>query len=220
VEARFPKCHEKEVADVLLQIRKNKAHLDWHKEHKDEDHHNHPDLEKEENLPPLDDELAKSAGTFKNLDELKEKIKENIVAEKKQRNIEKKRAAIMEALIKETEIELPTILVESEIEKSLAQMKDDIARMNGVWADYLTHIKKTEDDLRKELKESSAKKAKIQLIFNSIAEAEKIELNKEVLEQEVRQILEHYKDASEQNARIYVTTVLLNQEVLKILEQQ
>lgn len=210
---------EKEIEDVLLQIRKNKAHLDWHKEHKDEDHHNHPDLDKEENLPPLDDELAKSAGNFQNLAELKEKIKENIVAEKKQRNVEKKRAAIMEALVKETEIELPNILVESEIEKSLAQMKDDIARMKGVWADYLIHIKKTEEDLRGELKESSAKKAKVQLIFNTIAETEKIEPNKEVLEQEVKQILEHYKDANEQNARIYVTTVLLNQEVLKLLEQ-
>lgn len=211
---------EKEIADVLLQIRKNKAHHDYHIQNPDDKGHDHPDFDKEESLPPIDDELAKAAGNFKNLEDLKEKIKENIVAEKKHRNLEKKRASIMEALIKETKIDLPNILVESEIEKSLAQMKDDIQRMNGVWADYLAHIKKTEEDLKKELRDSSAKKAKVQLIFNAIAIAEKIEPNKEILETEVKHILEQYKDANEQSARIYVSTILLNQEVLKILEQQ
>src|SRR3989344_1923535 len=98
-------------------------------------------------------------------------------------------------------------------------MKDDIARIGGKWEDYLTHTKKTEDDLKKDLRDSSEKKAKIQLILNKIAEAEKLEPNKEILEQEIKHIKEHYKDANEQSARIYVSSVLLNQEVLKLLEQ-
>ena len=220
---------EEEVGDVLLQIRKNKAHIDWHDAHKDEIGHNHPEI-KDEDLPPMDDSLARAAGNFKNLDELKEKVKENIIEEKKNRAAEKKRAAIMEELIKNTKIELPDILVESEIEKSLAQMKDDVVKMGGPvksherdhgasnWEEYLAHIKKTEEDLKKDLRESSEKKAKIQLIFNKIAEAEKIEINKTVLENEVKNIMEHYKDASETSARIYVSTILLNTEVLKLLE--
>lgn len=209
---------DKEVADVLLQIRKNKAHFDWHKANPDHKEHNHPDLEKEENLPPLDDELAKSAGNFKDLAELKEKIKENIVIEKTNRNKDKKRAEIMEELAKNTKMELPEILIESEIKKSIAQMKDDIERMKGKWEDYLTHTKKTEDDLKKDLRESSERKAKIQLIFNKIAEAEKIEPNKEILENEVKEVMKHYPEASEQNARIYVSTILQNSAVLKLLE--
>lgn len=211
---------EKEIEDVLLQIRKNKAHFDWHQQNPENKGHDHPDLENEENLPELNDEFAKAAGNFKNLEDLKEKVKQNIAEEKKVRNIEKKRAEIMEALLKNTKIDLPDVLAESESNKSLAQMKDDISRAGGKWEEYLTHIKKTEDDLRKELQESSEKKAKIQLIFNKIAVAEKIEPNKEILENEVKNILEHYKDASEQSARIYVSTVLLNQGVLKLLEQQ
>lgn len=212
---------EKEIEDVLLQIRKNKAHFDYHQKNPDEKGHNHAklDLEKEENLPVLDDEFAKAAGNFKDLSELKEKIKENIIAEKKSREIEKRRASIMEDLLKGTKIELPDILVESEIDKSLAQMKDDVERMGAKFPDYLAEIKKTEDDLRKDLKESSEKKAKIQLIFNKIAEAEKLEPNKEILENEVKEILHHYPGSSETSARIYVSTVLLNSEVLKLLEK-
>lgn len=215
-----PEASEKEIDDILLQIRKNKAHMDYHVAHKDEEGHDHSgiDLNKEENLPTLDDSLAKSAGNFKNLDELKERVKQNIVEEKKNRNIEKRRALIMEELLKNTDFELPQILADSETEKSLAQMKDDVTRMGGKFEDYLTHIKKTEDDLRKDLKESSEKKARIQLIFNKIAEVEKIEPNKEILENEVKEILKHYPDASPINARIYVSTILLNSEVLKLLE--
>lgn len=214
---------EKEVEDVLLQIRKNKAHFDWHKTHPEEKDHNHPDFEKptlggEENLPELTDEFAKEAGNFKNLNELKEKIKENIINEKTIRQSEKRRAEIMEALLKNTKIELPEILIESENEKALAQMKDDVARMGAKWEDYLSQTKKSEEDLKKDLKESSEKKAKIQIIFNKIAEAEKLSPNKEILENEVKNIMAHYKDASEQSARIYVATLLLNQEVLKLLE--
>ncbi len=210
---------DKEVDDVLLQIRKNKAHFDWHEAHKEESGHNHPEI-KDDDLPVLDDEFAKMAGNFKNLDELKEKVKENIISEKKIRNVEKKRATIMEELLKNTSVELPEILIESETEKSLAQMKDDIARAGIKFEDYLIQVKKSEEDLKKDLRDGSEKKAKIQLIFNKIAEGEKLEPNKEILENETKEVLKHYPDASETNARVYVATILLNSEVLKLLENQ
>lgn len=227
-----PEATEKEVAEVLLQIRKNKAHFDYHKTHKDEKDHFHGgiDLEKEENLPALDDELAKAAGSFKNLDELKEKIKQNLISEKEIRNEEKIRATIMEDLIKKTDIEVPEILIESEIQKSIAQMKGDIERSGMKWGEYLAHVKKTdssaetlakaEEDLKKDLRQSAEKKAVIQLIFNKIALEEKMEPNKEILENEVKAVMQHYPDADEVSARIYVSTILLNKEVLKLLEQQ
>lgn len=211
---------DKEVEDVLLQIRKNKAHFDYHKNNPDEKDHSHQklDLEKEENLPVLDDKFAQEAGNFQNLEELKNKVKENIISEKKIRNIEKRRALIMEELVKNTKIELPEILIESETSKSLAQMKDDITRTGLKFEDYLTQVKKSEEDLKKDLREASEKKAKIQLIFNKIAETEKLEPNKEILENEVKEVMKHYPEASETNARIYVATILLNSEVLKLLE--
>ncbi len=183
LEKNDQEAGEEEIEDVLLQIRKNKAHFDWHEAHKEEKGHNHPEI-KDGDLPILDDEFAKQAGNFKNLNELKEKVRENIINEKKFRDIEKRRARIMEELAKNTEMELPEILLEKNLEKSAAE-----------------------------------KKAKIQLIFNKIAETEKLEPNKEILEQEVKEVMKHYPNASEQNARIYVATILLNSEVLKLLEK-
>lgn len=217
---------EKEVDDVIHQIRKNKAHHDWHRDHKTnheqggkQNYHDHPDFEKEENLPKLDDEFAKQAGSFANIKELEEKVKDNIVGEKKRKDQEKQRAAVMEELLKNTKIDLPEILIESEIDKSLAQLKDEIQRIGGKFEDYLKETKKSEVDLRKDLLDGAEKKAKVQLIFNKIAETEKLEPNREILEHEVSGILEHYPEANKENVRIYVATQLLNQEVLKLLER-
>jgi trigger factor len=211
---------DKEVDDVLLQIRKNKAHFDYHKNNPDDhDHANHPDYNKEENLPAIDDELAKAAGNFKNVEELKEKVRENIVEDKKSRNAEKIRASIMEGLLSDTKFELPEILVESETDKSIAQVKDDVTRMGGKFEEYLSHLKKSEQEFRKELREPAEKRGKIQLILNEIAKAEKIVPNETILESETKKILELYPGAREENARIYVATQLINSEVLKLLEQ-
>jgi FKBP-type peptidyl-prolyl cis-trans isomerase (trigger factor) len=211
---------EKEIEDVVLQIRKNKAHFDWHQANPNADHHDHPDLDKEESLPEFNDEFAKAAGNFKDAAELREKIKENVLDEKKARIAEKKRVAIMEELVNKTKIEIPEVLVESEIAKSLAQMKDDVAHAGGDWEEYLKHVKKTEEDMRKDLRDGSEKKAKIQLIFNEIAKKEDLKLNPAILENEVKNIMEHYPGASEENARVYVETLMQNSEVLKLLDSQ
>lgn len=211
---------EKEIEDVVLQIRKNKAHFDWHQNNPEANHHDHPDLDKEENLPVFDDEFAKAAGNFKDVSELRDKIKENVLEEKKSRVSEKKRVSIMEELVNNTKMDVPEILIESEIAKSLAQMKDDVARAHGDWDEYLKHIKKSEEDLRKDLRDGAEKKARVQLIFNKIAAEEKIALNPAILENEIKNILEQYPGASEENARVYVETLMLNSEVLKLLDSQ
>ncbi len=240
---------EGEVDEVLLQIRKNKAHFDWHKMQKEkplpnppqkggsqnEGHeaHAHIDFNDEKNLPVLDDEFAKAAGNFKNLAELKEKVKENLEKEKELKNIEKRRAKILDQLVEATKIDVPKILVESEIDKSLAQMKDSVTQMGLTWEAYLSNsikdeqknkdskevIAEAEAKLREDLKESALKKAKTQLIFNEIATKENIKIDETVLQNEVQTLLTHYPDAKEESARIYVSTILMNSEVLKLLEK-
>ena len=80
---------EKEMEEVLLQIRKNKAQID-----------------KTEDLPELNDDFAKQAGNFQSVEELKEKIKENILAEKQAREIEKRRDLTDEKQLRECILDL------------------------------------------------------------------------------------------------------------------
>jgi FKBP-type peptidyl-prolyl cis-trans isomerase (trigger factor) len=185
--------------------------------------HEHKEGEKCEHkpkLPELNDAFAQRVGDFKTLEELKAKIKENIVLEKTQRNKEKKRITTVEKIIKESEFDIPELLVESELDKILAQMQGDIERMGLKFEDYLKHLKKTVEDIRKDMRPDAETRAKSQLILNKIAVEEKIEANKEAVEKEVKVITEQYKEADPERARIYVETMFTNEEVFKFLENQ
>lgn len=211
---------EKEIENVLLELRKAKAHSDWHKTHPEEqDHSKHPDFNKPENLPALTDEFAKAMGPFESVEKLKEQIKQNVIREKESKEQEKKRIALFDELIDNTKGDVPHVLIEGELAKMLGGLKDDVAKTGMSFEDYLKQIKKTEEDIRNEWRQGAERRAKMQLAFNEIAKKENIEIDKTIVENEVKKLLELYKDADPDRARVYVETTLMNEKVVKLLEE-
>jgi FKBP-type peptidyl-prolyl cis-trans isomerase (trigger factor) len=174
----------------------------------------------DENLPPLTDELVKDFGKFENVADFKEKMRDSIVKEKELRAKEKHRLAIVKAIIEKTELTLPTVIVEAELSRMVGQMQDDVERMGVKMADYLTRIKKTEADLRKDWEKDAIERAKMELILDKIAKEEKIEAPQEEVETEVRHLLEHYQDADPIRAASYFSHVIKNEKVFQFLESQ
>ncbi len=170
-------------------------------------------------LPEFNDEFVKSLGNFADIADFKAKIKVMLAEEKVEKNKEKKRIAISDKLIETSEIDLPEILVESEMKRIEAQFSEDIARMGVTLEDYVKHVKKTIEDLRKDWRPHAEKKAKLQLILNKIAETEKIVVDAKDIEAEVKHIIEHYKDADRERAAVYAETVLMNERVYQFLEK-
>lgn len=211
---------DKEIEDVIKNIQRNIAHQKMHAESGEDEHtHNHAEI-KDEDLPEVNDEFAKIIGGFKDVAEMKVKIKENIALEKGMKEKDKKRTAILEAIMEKSTIDLPKIIIDGELEKMLAQFKDDIARAGVSYEDYLKHIKKTEEDLKKEWKDVAVKRAKSQIILNNIAKEENITPKEEEVKKEMEHILSQYKDAERFRVRMYVETFLTNELVFQFLEKQ
>ena len=176
--------------------------------------------EAKEELPELNDEFARSLGPFQDVADFKAKLKENIKLEKEIGRKEKTRLEIAEKIINETKIDLPEILIDAEVQKILYQMESDIARMGLKFEEYLKHINKNIEDLKKEFQKDGEKKAKLALILNRIAAEEKITAPAEEVAQEVAHILEHYKDADPERARMHAENVLTNEKIFQFLESQ
>ncbi len=210
---------DKEVDDVIKTIRENVAHEKVHAEAGGGKEHNHRKIE-DSDLPELNDEFVKSLGDFKDLEDFRTKIKENITKEKEIKEKDKKRTAIIEKIIEDSTIDLPKIVIEGELDKMLAQFKEDIAQSGLSFEDYLKHIKKTEDDLKVEWKETAIKRAKSQVILNTIAKDQSISPEDSEVKKEMENILAHYKDADRFRVRMYVETFLTNELVFKYLESQ
>lgn len=172
-------------------------------------------------IPELTDEVAQSLGQpgqFTDVADLKTKLKEHLTIEKKNENSAKHRGNLTDAIIEETKLDMPRVLIDSELQQMLAQMQEDLERSNLKLEDYLTHIKKTKEELLKEWEPAAEKRAKLQLVLNEIAKAEKMTPNKEAVEEQTKILMERFKDADEQRVRLYVASVLLNEDVLQLLE--
>ncbi len=182
------------------------------------------DLQKEvfaqpDTLPELNDDFAKSLGNFTGVEDLKQKLRDNMKQEKEQKAKDNRRGKIIEKLLEKTELEVPAIFVESELEKIINQMKEDTQRFGLSFEDYLKRVEKTEELVRAEFREQATKRAKLQLILNKLAEEEKVEADKEAVETELKHAMEHFPDARLDLVRIHIETVLRNEKVLQILEK-
>jgi trigger factor len=178
------------------------------------------DEPKEAELPEFNDAFVQALGPFTDINDFKTKLKENIKIEKENQAKEKTRLRIIEKIIEDSMLEVPEILIEAEVDKILYRMESDITQMGLKFEDYLKHLNKTVEDLKKEFKNDGEKKAKLSLILNEIAKVEKIVADEEQLEKEVTQILEHYKDADPERARMHAENVLTNEKIFQFLESQ
>jgi trigger factor len=170
----------------------------------------------------LTDEIAKTLGQpgqFESVTDLKTKLKEHLEIEKKQENAAKHRATITDAIIDKTEVILPKVLIDSEISQMFAQMEDDLKRSELKIEDYLTHIKKTKEELIAEWKPAAEKRATLQLVLNEIARKEELSPDIEKVNEQTKELMERFKDADEQRVRLYVASVILNEDVMKKLEE-
>ncbi|MES2315670.1 MAG: trigger factor [Patescibacteria group bacterium] len=205
---------DKELEDTIMDIRKSRApkvHMAEGEEKKDE---------MPQELPELTEEFVKGLGPFTGIEDFKTKLKENIKLEKQNQVREKTRLKIIEKIIEETSIDTPEILIESELTKILYRMESDITQMGLKFDEYLKHLNKTKDDLKKEFRGDAEKKAKLGLVMNEIAKTEKIEANQEEVAKEVAHILEHYKDADPTRAQMHAENVLTNEKIFQFLESQ
>lgn len=203
---------EKDIDDVIENLRQMRA---YGHVHGPEDEHKH-----EEPLPEVNDEFAKSFGGFETVAAMREKIKENLMHEKIQEAKDKRRIAIMDGILKDAEVEVPAIVLESEQQKMLAQIEADIARSGLTLEAYLKQTEKTKEDLLTEFAPEALRRAKFQLMISAIAKDAKIKTTDEEVQAEADRIIKTYPGADKERAIAYADMVLTNDKVLSMLETQ
>tara|TARA_B100000745_G_scaffold70940_1_gene42430 strand:+ start:2101 stop:3177 length:1077 start_codon:yes stop_codon:yes gene_type:complete len=211
---------DKELEDTLTHVRRQRAHVEGYEQQKKDGVENPsvPEI-KDDELPELTDEFVQTLGDFKTVADFEAKVRENILEEKKLRAKDKKRIATVEKIIADSKITLPQLLVDQELHRIQAQMEAEIAHTGTKLEDYLKNIDKTIENLREEWVPEAEKRAKLQLILNTISKNERIKPDAEEVQREVAHVLQHYPQAEEENVRMYVETTKRNEMVFTFLEE-
>lgn len=181
----------------------------------------------ERQTPELTDEFAKNVGKFSSVQELRQSIHDGIVQEKQEKELQRVRTLMIEEVARRATIEVPEVLILSELEKMLADLKTSIENTGIKWEDYLLHIKKTIDELRGDMREEAERRVRIALCLRTIADDEHIQPDKEEVEMRAHEIVRQYKDLRDaasaldpKELREYTLGILRNEKVFTFLETQ
>ncbi len=209
---------DKEHTEAMAHLRRERARIDKIEAGTDQQKaHEESRAMKDEELPALDDAFVQSLG-YESAEKFAEALKGNIKSEKEMRVRETRRAAILDELVKESDIKYPAALREYELDDMEARIKDDITRAGMTWEGYLTEAKKTAEEVRASWKDAADKRAKVRLILAEIARKENIEPDPKALDSELEHAKKHYKDADQAALRSHIAHIMRNEAAIKFLE--
>lgn len=132
---------------------------------------------KDKQLPELNDEFAQMASEFDTLEELREDIRKRLTRTKRLEQIFAARDKALAQLVAAAEVPAPEGVVKDEVAHRKQAMADQLERIGASVEEYLSSEGKTEEQLENELREAAAEGIKIQLLLDSLADAEDIQVS-------------------------------------------
>lgn len=177
-------------------------------------------------LPEINDEFAVGF-RFKDLEDLKNTLRENITADRSNQAENKSEIEMLDAIVSKSKFgELPEAMIESEIHHMMHEIEDNVVRQGGKMEDYLQHLGKTKAQLSLDLAPNAVKRVKTALAMKEIATVEKIEISDNEVDEKIAELKNTYKDnkslddlAKDNSYRRYVANVMQNEKTLVKLKE-
>lgn len=146
-------------------------------------------------LPDLDDEFAKDCGAYSSLEELKDKLRSEMEKALKREIEDTYKDTIVKRLVETHHFDLPETLVERELEAIIRQHMQQRQRRAG--RGESAAAPETEDltKLRQENRDEAARRVKVGLILEAVAEKENLTVTQEDLNNEIHRLATELKIA-------------------------
>jgi len=149
---------------------------------------------KKKNLPPVDDEFARDENC-QNVEELKNKIRENLKKKLERHANLRYKKEIMDELIKRHDFDVPASMVEAELSE-LIHNKKNTALSKG-------EKPKNDEDLREELKPVAQENVKAVILLEAIGKKEGIEVTEDDMNRAFEELAESNNLKIEEIKKIY-----------------
>ena len=143
-------------------------------------------------LPPVDDELAKTASEFDTLDELREDLRKRLEEVKEREATSAVRDRALQALIETVDVDLPESLIDEETEHRILHAREQAERM-GVGLDKMLELQGWDEDrLREDSRDHAIRAIKSDLVLEGIARSASLEVTAEEIGAEINVLAQAY----------------------------
>jgi trigger factor len=152
---------------------------------------------KQEVLPDLDDDFAKSLGEdFETAAQVRERIEQNVRAQFEAQAETRYQEELLDLLLSLSEIDYPEVLVDHEIDRMVDQQSNHASHTREQLDKWLEQIGRTEDEVREELRPRADLAVRRALVLNELARQEGITVEESEVDAEVERMLEEWFPAS------------------------
>ena len=145
---------------------------------------------KEKELPALDDEFASEVSEFETLAEYKADVKGRLEERKAKAAREAKEAAVIEEIIKDSDMEIPEAMIETQQRQMIDEFAQRIQMQGLTLEQYFQFTGASYDQMIEQVKPQAEKRIQSRLVLEAVAAAEKIEATEEDYEEVLKSIAE------------------------------
>ena len=135
-------------------------------------------------VPPADDDLAKSVSEFQTLDELRAKLRQDLGGQAQHRAEMAAKQKLAEKLVELHDFPVPEVLVEAQLDRKMERMLSQLISQGIDPRETQVDWRKVREDARAD----AEKEVRVSLLMTRVAEAEKIELTEEELDDLIREL--------------------------------
>ncbi len=148
---------------------------------------------KRKEMPAIDDEFVKEVSDFDSGEELKADIENKLKQTAEDKADREFRTNAIKAAVDNCTVDIPPVMVESEIDNMLREMDISLQNRGMSLAKYLEATKTEVAALRANYREAAVESVKTDLMLEAIAKAEKIEATTEDIDQEIAAMAAGYR---------------------------
>jgi len=168
-------------------------------------------------LPELNDDFAKSLGAeFNDLETLKKRIKEDLVAREEKRADGEVKKRLLKKISDVVEFELPECLVDAEVRYGIEGLKRNLVRMGS----NLAKAGLNEEKLREEMRPAAEKRVKDLLILGEIAKENDLAVSETDLSDGYREMGEKFGQDPQVLRQYYEANQLVDSLRERLLEEK
>lgn len=181
---------------------------------------------KQRSLPEFNDDFAREVGDFQTLEELQNRVREDLRRQVERITEREYGDAVLNQLVAQSTIVYPPHLLEQELEDLLEDLDNRLREQNLTLDDYLKIEGKTREQLREENRPRAEQRLKRALVLGRIVEAERIEVTPEEVKAEIDRLSAFFGDQagrmqkglnSEQGRQSLVIEMLANKAVQRLM---
>ena len=148
---------------------------------------------KEKELPALDDEFASEVSEFDTLEEYKKDVKETLTIEKEKAAREAKEAAVIDAIIADSDMDIPEAMVTTQQKQMIDEFAQRMQMQGLSMEQYFQFTGQSMDKMMEDMKPQALKRIQTRLVLEKVVEVENVEVSDEKLDEQINEIAASYK---------------------------